>query len=150
MRRGGAVHRWLLTLFIVGVAVQFFLAGLGVFRVEHVATKTGTNLTEDRFDHFFDPHAALGNVLFIVAVLVFLAALIARVGRPRIFAMLALPVLVFLQFIFAGGGPAWFRAFHVLNAFLIAGLAGAHTGMAWREARAGSEAMPEPHGQPAH
>ncbi|MFL5958985.1 MAG: DUF6220 domain-containing protein [Gaiellaceae bacterium] len=138
MRWAGAAHRWLLTVFIVGVAVQFFLAGLGVFRVDHVATKTGTALTEDRFDNFFDPHVALGNILFLVAILVFLAALLARVGRPRIFAMLALPVLVFLQSIFANTGPSWFRALHVLNAFVIAGLAGAQTGLAWQEKRAAS------------
>src|SRR5262252_11158381 len=113
MRRSGAVLRWLLTIFIVGVAVQFFLAGLGVFRVDHAAEQTGA-LTSDQFDHFFDPHMALGNLLFIIGVLVFVAGLIARVGRPRIFALLALPLLVALQFVFAGTGPPWFRAFHVL------------------------------------
>jgi hypothetical protein len=136
-----------LTIFIAGVAVQFFLAGLGVFRVDHVATKDGTTLTSKRFDHFFDPHMALGNLLFIVAILVFVAALLARVGRPRIFAMLALPILVLLQFVFAGGGPAWFRAFHVLNAFVIAGLAGTQTGIYWREARTGAQEPAEPHAQ---
>jgi ABC-type uncharacterized transport system permease subunit len=135
MRWAGAAHRWLLTIFIVGVAVQFFLAGLGVFRVDHVATKTGTTLTEDRFDHFFDPHMALGNVLFVVALLVFIAALLARLGRTRVLTMLVLPVLVLLQFVFAGGGPAWFQALHVLNAFAIAGLAGTQTGIYWREYR---------------
>jgi ABC-type uncharacterized transport system permease subunit len=147
MQLGRAVVRWLLTLFIAGVAVQFFLAGLGVFRVDHVATKTGTTLTTDRFDHFFDPHIFLGTLLAIIAILVFVAALIARVGRPRIFAMLALPVLVILQFVFAGTGPAWFRAFHVLNAFVIAGLAGTQTGIAWREARTGGAEPAEPQAQ---
>jgi hypothetical protein len=140
MGRMAAAHRWLLTIFLVGVAVQFFLAGLGVFRVDHVATKTGTTLTEKRFDHFFDPHVALGNVLFIVGVLVLVAALIGRLGRRRVLPSLALPVLVFLQFIFAGGGPAWFRAFHVLNAFVIAGIAGSQTGLVWAERRTGSAA----------
>jgi ABC-type uncharacterized transport system permease subunit len=149
MQRRGVVHRWLLTLFIIGVAVQFFLAGLGVFRVEHVATKRGTTLTSTEFDHFFDPHLALGDLLFILAVLVFVAALIARVGRPRIFAMLALPILVALQFVFAGTGPAWFRALHVLNAFVIAGLAGTWTGIYWREARAGGAEPAQPHVQPS-
>jgi ABC-type uncharacterized transport system permease subunit len=149
MQRRGVVHRWLLTLFTIGVAVQFFLAGLGVFRVEHVATKSGTTLTSTEFDHFFDPHLALGDLLFILAVLVFVAALIARVGRPRIFAMLALPILVALQFVFAGTGPAWFRALHVLNAFVIAGLAGTWTGIYWREARAGGAEPAQPHVQPS-
>jgi ABC-type uncharacterized transport system permease subunit len=135
VRGGAAAHRWLLTLFIAGVAAQFFLAGLGVFRVEHVATESGTTLTSKRFDNFFDPHLVWGDVLFLIAILVFVAALVARVGRPRIFMNLALPVLVLLQFVFAGGGPAWFRALHVLNAFVIAGLAGTQTGLAWRAYR---------------
>src|SRR5262252_8397102 len=121
MRRSGAVHRWLLTIFIIGVAVQFFLAGLGVFKTQHASDQGAVD--DKQFGDFFDPHATLGSLLFIIAVLVFVAALIARIGRPRIFAMLALPLLVALQFVFAGTGPPWFRAFHVLNAFVIAGLA---------------------------
>ena len=138
MRRSGAVLRWLLTIFIVGVAAQFFLAGLGVFRVQH-ASDHGT-VGDKQFGDFFDPHVVLGNVLFIVAVLVFVAGLIARVGRPRIFALLALPILVLLQSVFANTGPPWFRALHVLNAFVIAGLAGTQTGMAWRAHRAAESA----------
>jgi hypothetical protein len=133
MRRTGAVHRWLLTIFIVGVAVQFFLAGLGVFKTQR-QTEHGT-VGDSQFSDYFDPHRTLGNILFIVGVLVFLAALLARLGRSRVLIMLALPVLVFLQSVFAGGGPSWFRALHVLNAFVIAGLAGSQTGIYWREHR---------------
>jgi hypothetical protein len=139
------VHRWLLTLFIIGVAVQFFLAGLGVFKTQH-ATDRGS-VGDKSFGDFFDPHRQLGGVLLIVAVLVFAAALVARVGRPRIFIMLALPILVELQFVFANNGPSWFRALHVLNAFAIAGVAGSQTGIYWREARAGAQEPPEPHAQ---
>jgi hypothetical protein len=134
MRWAGPVHRWLLTVFIVGVAVQFFLAGLGVFRTQH-HTEHGT-VGDSQFSDYFDPHRTLGNILFIVAVLVFLAALVARVGRAGVLTMLALPVLVFLQSVFANSGPSWFRALHVLNAFVIAGLAGSQTGVYWREHRA--------------
>jgi hypothetical protein len=145
VRLAGAVHRWLLTIFIVGVAVQFFLAGLGVFKAQR-ATDGGT-VDDKSFGDFFDPHRQLGGVLSIVAVLVFVAALIARVGRPRIFIMLALPILVELQFVFASNGPSWFRALHVLNAFVIAGVAGTQTGIYWREARAGAQEPAEPHAQ---
>jgi hypothetical protein len=134
MRWAGALHRWLLTIFIVGVAVQFFLAGLGAFKTQH-ATDAGT-VGDSQFADFFDPHRQLGDILGAVAIAVFLAALLARVGRPRIFAMLALPILVELQFVFANNGPSWFRAIHVLNAFVIAGLAGSQTGLVWRDHRA--------------
>jgi hypothetical protein len=130
------IFRWLLTIFIVGVAVQFFLAGLGVFKAQH-GTDKGT-VGDSQFASYFDPHRALGNVLLIVGVLVFLAALVAKVGAPRIYLMLALPVLVALQSVFANTGPSWFRALHVLNAFVIAGLAGSQAGLVWQERRAAS------------
>jgi hypothetical protein len=147
MAAARAAFRFLLTLFLVGVAVQFFLAGLGVFKAQH-ATDHGT-LGEDQFGNFFDPHVANGNALLILGVVVFLAALIGRMGRRWVLVALALPILVELQFVFANNGPSWFRAIHVLNAFVIAGLAGSQTGLAWQEARAGAGASPEPHGQPA-
>jgi hypothetical protein len=128
-----AAFRYLLTLFIVGVAVQFFLAGLGAFRTQH-ATDHGS-VGDTQFGDFFHPHVVLGDILLIVAVLVFLAALLARAGRARVLPALALPILVELQFVFANNGPAWFRALHVLNAFAIAGIAGSQTGLVWRDYR---------------
>ena len=126
-----AAFKYLLTLFLIGVAVQFFLAGLGVFRTQH-ASDHGT-VGDKQFGDFFHAHVVLGNILLVIGILVFLAALAARLGRRWALPMLALPVLVELQFVFANNGPSWFRALHVLNAFAIAGIAGAHTGLAWRE-----------------
>jgi hypothetical protein len=125
------LHRYLLSIFTLGVVVQFFLAGLGVFKVTEGATG-------ERFDHVFAPHRALGNTLFVVAVVVLVAALVARLSRPRIVLSLAFPVLVFLQSVFANNGPTWFRAIHPVNAALILALAGSFTGMLWREHRTGS------------
>jgi len=125
------IHRYVLSIFTLGVIVQFFLAGLGIFKVTEGASGK-------RFDHVFAPHRALGNVLFVVAVVVLLAALVARLQRSRILLSLALPVLVFLQSVFANNGPSWFRAIHPVNAALILALAGSFTGMLWREYRAGS------------
>jgi Family of unknown function (DUF6220) len=126
-----ATFRYLLTIFLAGVAVQFFLAGLGAFRTQH-ASDHGT-VGDKQFGDFFHPHVVLGNVLLVVAVLVFLAALIGRRGRRWVLPALSLPILVELQFVFANNGPTWFRALHVLNAFVIAGIAGSQTGLAWRE-----------------
>jgi hypothetical protein len=124
-----AAYRYLLSLFTLGVVVQFFLAGLGVFRVNHGAS-------DSRFDHVFSPHRTLGNILFIVALLVLVAALIARMGRTRILITLLLPILVFLQSVLANDGPSWVRALHPVNAVLILALAGSYTGRLWREYRA--------------
>jgi hypothetical protein len=63
---------------------------------------------------------------------------VARLQRSRILLSLALPVLVFLQSVFANNGPSWFRAIHPVNAALILALAGSFTGMLWREYRTGS------------
>jgi Family of unknown function (DUF6220) len=131
MAAARAAFRYLLTIFIVGVAVQFFLAGLGVFRTQH-ASDHGT-VGDEQFGDFFHPHVVLGNILLILGIVVFLAALAGRMGRRWVLPALALPILVELQFVFANNGPSWFRALHVLNAFAIAGLAGSQTGLAWRE-----------------
>ena len=125
-----SVHRVLLSVFTLGVVVQFFLAGLGVFRVQGGAS-------DSHFDHVFAPHRALGNVLFIVALLVLVAAIVARLGRTRVLLSLVLPLLVFVQSILANNGPSWVRAFHPVVAVIILALAGSFTGRLWREQRAG-------------
>jgi hypothetical protein len=125
------IHRYLLSIFTLGVIVQFFLAGLGVFRVQGGAS-------DSRFDHVFAPHRALGNTLFVVAVVVLLAAMVARLSRVRVGISAALVVLVFLQSVFADNGPSWFRAIHPVNAALILALAGSFTGTLWREHRTAS------------
>lgn len=129
-----AVHRWLLTLLLVAVAVQFFLAGLGAFKAQH-GTERGT-IGDSQFADYFSPHRGFANVLAIIAVLVLLAALVGRMGRRWILVSLSLPILIELQYLFASNGPSWFRAIHVVNAFVIAGITGAHTVIAWREAKA--------------
>ena len=124
------VHRVLLSVFTLGVIVQFFLAGLGVFRVQDGASSS-------RFDHVFQPHRVLGNVLLIVALLVLVAALVGRLGRGQALLGLVLTLLVFLQSVLANAGPSGVRALHPVVAVLILGLAGSFTGRLWREQRAG-------------
>ena len=124
------VHRVLLSVFTLGVIVQFFLAGLGVFRVQHGAS-------DSRFDHVFEPHRVLGNVLLIVALLVLVAALAGRLGRGQVLLGLVLTLLVFLQSILANNGPSSVRAIHPVVAVLILALAGSFAGRLWRERRAG-------------
>ena len=128
-----AVHRWLLTLFLIGVAVQFFLAGIGAFKAQG-ATEEGV-IGDKQFADYFDPHQANGSILTGVALAVLLVALVGRMGWRWILVSLSLPVLAELQFVFANNGPTWFRALHVVNAFVIAAVAGTQTGVAWRDRR---------------
>ena len=124
-----SVHRVLLSVFTLGVIGQFFLAGLGVFRVQDGASSS-------HFDHVWGPHRTLGNVLFIVGLLVLVAAIVARLGRTRVLLSLVLPLLVFVQSVLANNGPSWVRAFHPVVAVIILALAGQFTGRLWREQRA--------------
>lgn len=75
-------------------------------------------------------------------MIVFLAAVIGKMGRRWIVPALALAILVELQSVFANAGSSWFRALCLLNAFVIAGLAGSQTGLIWQEHRALSAAGP--------
>lgn len=127
---GRAAYRYLVALFFAGVVVQFFLAGLGVFRTQHDAA-AGRAVTDGRFGDNFDAHVTLGHILLIVGAVVFLTALAARLGRGRVLAALALPVLVELQSVFANAGPAGFRALHPVNAILILALSGFLAHRAW-------------------
>src|SRR3954451_16422126 len=123
-----AAHRWLLTLFLAAVVVQFVLAGLGAFKAQH-GTEEGS-IGDPQFASYFSPHRANANVLMIIGVLVLIAAVVGRMGTRWILVSLSLPVLVELQYVFADNGPSWFRALHVLNALVIAGIAGSYTGIA--------------------
>lgn len=134
---GTAAYRYLLALFFAGVVVQFFLAGLGVFRTQHDAA-VGTAVGDSRFEDSFSAHVTLGHVLLIVGALVFLAALVARLGRSRVLGALLLALLVELQSVFANVGPSAFRALHPVNAILIFAIAAVLTHRAWRHRTAGA------------
>jgi Family of unknown function (DUF6220) len=92
-------------LFVLAVAVQFLLAGLGILGGESM-----------------DPHRAWGFlVLHLIPILMFIAAIVGRLGRTVIGLTGALFLLVFLQALFADPelDPRWLRSFHVLNALFI-------------------------------
>ena len=104
-----------LGVFLVGGAVQIFLAGLGVFAFSGGG---GPGI---------DPHRwfalALAGVSLVIAVL----AAVARAGRRAIGLSVLLFVLVFLVqgFLAAWGrDSAWFGGLHALDGLLIIGLAG--------------------------
>jgi Family of unknown function (DUF6220) len=125
-----AAHRYLFSLFTLGVVVQFFLAGLGAFHVRDGGTGSS-------FDHGFGPHRTLGNVLLVLGLLILVTAIAARLSHARLLVSLLMPLLVFLASVLANHGPTWVRAFHPVVAIVVAALAGSFTGRLWRERRAG-------------
>ena len=99
------VFVWLAWLFLFAVAIQFFLAGLGVLG--------GESLEAHRQWGFI--------VLHLIPILMFIAAITGRMGRTVLGLTAALFLLVFLQPLFASPelDPRWLRSLHVLNALFI-------------------------------
>jgi hypothetical protein len=107
MRMHGArrIFVGLAWLFVLAVAIQFLLAGLGVLGGESL-----------------EAHRQWGFVvLHLIPILMFTAAIIGRMGRTVISLTVALFLLVFLQPLFADPeiDPVWLRSLHVLNALFI-------------------------------
>ena len=131
MSQARAIHRWLLTLLLAAVAVQFFLAGVGAFKAQQ-GTEQG-RIGDTQFADYFSPHRATANVLEIIALLVLITAIVGKMGKRWILVSLSLPILIELQYVFASNGPTWFRALHVVNALLIASIVGKNVDIAWKE-----------------
>ena len=92
-------------LFVLAVAIQFLLAGLGVLGGESL-----------------EPHRQWGFiVLHLLPTLMLIAAIVGRMGRTVIVLTVVLFLLVFLQPLFADPelDPRWLRSLHVLNALFI-------------------------------
>ena len=70
--------------FVVGVVVQLFFAGLGVFGADGLSVDRAGSL---------DAHRTWGNVLGIAAVALFALAVLARAGRRQLVATAGLAVL---------------------------------------------------------
>ena len=117
--RAGAftAYRVLIALFLLLLLVQVFLAGLGIFGADVAATEEGA--TE------LDAHRAFGHILTQpVALLVLIAALIARPGRQIVQLTIAWLVLGIVQVALgiAGGDTAVLGGLHALNALIYVGL----------------------------
>jgi hypothetical protein len=115
---------WLAWLFVLAVAIQFLLAGLGILGGESM-----------------EPHRVWGFfVLHLIPILMFIAALVGRMGRRFVGLTAGLFLLVFLQPLFAAPelDPRWLRSLHVLNALFIFAL-GFHLAQRSRKVAEGSE-----------
>jgi hypothetical protein len=125
MQAARTIYRYLTALFIVDVLLQFFLAGTGVF-----SAGPGTAARESST---LDPHRANGTLVMLLALLLLIAALVARNGRWK----WALPLLVLtaLQPVLAIAGAA--GGLHVLNAAAILIVGSLLCLRAWRGDRIG-------------
>jgi Mn2+/Fe2+ NRAMP family transporter len=136
LQRGAyQVWRVLVALIAAACVVQIFLAGRGAFGV-HGAAKLDDQKS-------FDPHRALGEIIGLLAVLAFLAALIAWRNKRLIWLSLALAFMAeVLQHLFALPKHPWVAGLHALDGVAILGLAASLAHDAWRGT--GSEPAPTP------
>ena len=138
-----AIYKYWATLVFVAVIAQICAAAYGAFySADKLEDRPAHNdqfkfINKDTFDHGFDFHTGFGYIIFLGTVILFLLALGARLGRPRIWWVLALPVAVIIQILLAGFGEdvPFIGAFHGLGALVVFGLSGSLAGRAWAEDR---------------
>jgi hypothetical protein len=114
-----SVYRWLLLVFLLAVAVQIFLAGLGVFSYGDGDRAGG--------DHAFSAHQDLGFAIGGVTILLLVLAIAARAGKLALWLAGALVVQTcLLQSLLdsLGDDTAAFGGLHALDGLLIAVSAG--------------------------
>ena len=118
-RRAMTAYRWLLLVFLLAVAVQIFLAGLGVFSFGNGDRAGG--------DHAFSAHQGLGFAIGGASILLLVLAIAARPGKLTLWLAGALVVQTcLLQSLLdgLGGDSAAFGGLHALDGLLIAASAG--------------------------
>jgi len=118
-RRAATAYRWVLLVFLAAVAVQIFLAGLGVFSYQNSDQAGG--------DHAFSAHQGLGFAIAGASILLLVLAIAARAGRLALWLAGALVVQTcLLQSLLDGLGDdtAIFGGLHALDGLLIAASAG--------------------------
>ncbi|HEX3783040.1 MAG TPA: DUF6220 domain-containing protein [Pseudonocardiaceae bacterium] len=116
LRQGAiAALRYGAMLFGALVIVQIYLAGSGIFAATG-PVKLASSL---------DPHRVLGNVLAVVALLVLIAAIVARPGRRSLITAIVMFVLTGIEGLVAGWGSTspYLGALHPVIAVVILGLA---------------------------
>ena len=148
MKALATIYRYWITLLFLAVVAQIAGAAYGAF---YTAQKLGDQkgpdehkiISEKVFDHGFGFHIAFGYFIFLGAVVLFLLALAARLGKRGVLFALAVPVAVAVQIVLAWISESVHAVgiLHGINALVIFALTGYLAGEAWRGAR-GMQAMP--------
>lgn len=105
-------------LFLIGIPVQFYLAGHGAFSY-HLTAASG------RADAW-NAHAAFGTLLALISLLVLLTAFAARLPGLLLRLSGALFFFMIVQLLLAGfgdsGSTRWIAALHPVNGLIVTGL----------------------------
>jgi len=126
--------KYVTTLFFVGVVVQFFLVGYGLFGMKDGATI-------DNADSL-NAHRAFGFILGDGgAILLLVLALLAwPTPRKLLGGWILLAVLAFVQPVLADFHHKWVGMFHPVNALILLGLSGRLAYYAWTTRKEAAEA----------
>src|SRR5215472_6971311 len=107
------VYGYLAAFFVLGVLLQVYLAGIGIFGINSAKVADATSL---------DPHRAWGTVLMVVSLILLILALIARVSRATVTGTFVLALLVIIAqsgLAAAGEGNKWIGGLHALDGMVI-------------------------------
>ncbi len=141
MERPQSAQRVLAWLFLLGATLQFFLAGLGVFRAKPHGS--------DKLFHSsaFDAHRVVGDALILIA---FALLVLAIVNREQMRLALVLFVLMLVQFGLAAAGDsiAALGALHPVNGVLLLMISHILTRGPRAKARHERDPQPEPAEEP--
>jgi hypothetical protein len=128
------VWRALVALIALACVVQIFLAGRGAFGIHE-----GAKLSDQKS---FDPHRALGEIIGLLTVLAFLAALVAWRDKQVIWMTLALAVMaVVLQHLFSLPKHPWVAGLHAVDGVAILALSGWLAHRAWGRSGGGARML---------
>jgi hypothetical protein len=131
VRRGAWTGlRYVTSLFFLGVIVQFFLVGIGLFGMKHGATIDNA--------HSLNAHRDFGYILSDAgAALMLILVLLAWPQRRLLGLWILLAVLAFVQPVLASSGyhHKWLGMFHPVVALILLGLSGSLAAQAWKTAR---------------
>lgn len=118
-RTATSIAKALTALFVIGVVVNFFLAGLGTFGVTGV-------IDDEKATSSFDAHRGVGTALTVLSLLILIAIAVARPTARSLKLAGGLFVLMVLQNVLAAAGTSThvLGAFHALNGLLILGVGG--------------------------
>jgi len=130
VRRGAWVGlRYVTTIFFLGVILQFFFVGFGLFGM-----KDGETIDNAKS---LDAHRAFGFILADGGALLLLILVLLAWPKPRklLGAWILLAVLAFFQPVLADFHHKWVGMFHPVNALLLLGLSGYLARYAWATRR---------------
>ncbi len=106
-------YGYLAAFFVLGVLIQVYLAGLGIFGINAPTVANATSL---------NPHREWGVVLMIVAIVLLILALAAWRSRGTVIGTLVLAVLVIVAqtgLAVAGDSNKWIGGLHALDGMVI-------------------------------